>query len=144
MYKKSLSGLSCVLLLSFSLMSACESTPPASSQQNTQKNIDFTKSIINSGQKVFDTIKSPNTAVNNQTGTNNNTNTANPQQNGNLSDQASNANPIPVTTPSNTPNPNSSGSPGPSPSPTPASSFDGPSGQLNLIINPNPPCQAPC
>jgi hypothetical protein len=145
MYNKSLSGLSLVLLLNFSFILACNnSTPGTVNQQSTSKTISVP------AQTVFDVIQKTNPALtgNNQSsgsaagaGSNpaggNGANTPNTGNGSNLNDQAADANP--QAAPTVSPSPTISGSASPTPTSSPSNSFNGPSGQLNISINPSPP-----
>ncbi|RYX99889.1 hypothetical protein EON78_02400 [bacterium] len=137
MHKKSLSRLSLVVFIAFSTLTACTislpsiQTSPSSDKGNT-------------------TGQTNTTSPNSSTNTSNSNNTSTDPQNGNLTNKASDANPInnsgntTVSSPAPTSSATSTPTPTPSPTSTSYTSVNGQSaGQLNITINPTFPSQRP-
>jgi hypothetical protein len=134
MYKKTLSGLGFIVFCSIFLFEACSSNSPSakSVEQNSTQN----KTTVSQGN----TTNTGNTTQNNSNQASAGKNiidnrSNNSSSNGELSNKSSDSNPLPsaTLTPVNLQSP--------VPTPTATSSVAGPSGQLNISINPKPPCK---
>ena len=136
MHKKSLSRLSVIVFLAFSTVTACTiSLPSIQTSPSGDKKTDNTVQSSNNSSSVNSNTSSANTTI--TTGNN---------ETGNLSNKASDANPLgnnnsvvssPV--PSASAVIISSSSPTPTPTASPTSVGGKGSGQLNVLINPNVP-----
>ncbi len=134
MYKKTLSGLGFIAFCTIFIFEACNSNSPSgksvdpnSSQNKTTASQGNNANTGNSNQNNANTASSGKNIIDNRPN--------NSSANGELNNKSSDANPITAATP--TP----ANSHSPVPTPTATSSVTGPSGQLNISINPKPPCK---
>ncbi len=134
MRKKSLSRLGIIVFFAFSTVTACTISLPSiqTSQPSTDKKNDNT--VANQSDT------SGSVELNNLT----NGTTSSVQENGNLSNKASDANPLGdnasvISSPVPSSSANIGATPSPNPTATPSSTSVQGSGQLNVLINPNLP-----